>query len=76
MDAHPSKHESCKTCQYVLHSESSNTGLRCGYDYFHGHLFLRKVRLMTYYPVIHHYNTCEKFAKMESPLNIGDPLSA
>jgi hypothetical protein len=76
MDPENRHQESCKSCQYVLHSESSNTGLRCGYDYFHGHLFLRKVRLMTYYPVIHSFNICEKYSVIEKSLDSIDPLSA
>jgi hypothetical protein len=76
MSAEHRSHLSCKTCKYVLQSESSNTGLRCGHDYFHGHLFLRKVRLMSYYPIIHDYNLCEKYRSQEIELNTIDPLSA
>ncbi|MEI6768982.1 MAG: hypothetical protein WCL48_08510 [Betaproteobacteria bacterium] len=67
--------ESCKTCHYVLHSESSSTGLRCGYEYFHGSLIFRKVRLMSFYPSIHHYNLCDKFLPPTHVLETKDSLS-
>jgi len=75
MNTHTAKQDRCKTCQYVMQSESSNTGLRCGYEYFHGSLILRKVRLMTFYPVINHFNVCEKFSLQPETLRTFDPLS-
>jgi len=42
-------------------SESSKTGLRCGFDYFKASQIARKFKLMTHYPEVKPDNACEKW---------------
>jgi hypothetical protein len=42
-------------------SESSKTGLRCGFDYFKASQITRKFKLMTHYPEVKPDNACEKW---------------
>jgi len=44
-----------------MNSESSKTGLRCGYDYFKASPIARKFKLMTHYPEVKPDNACEKW---------------
>jgi hypothetical protein len=43
-------------------SQSSKTGLRCGYDYFKASQIARKFKLMTHYPEVKEMNACEKWS--------------
>jgi hypothetical protein len=43
-------------------SESSKTGLRCGFDYFKASEIARKFKLMTHYAEVKPLNACEKWA--------------
>jgi hypothetical protein len=51
----------CKTCQFLMPSQSSKTGLRCGFDYFKASEMARKFKLMTHYPEVKEMNACEKW---------------
>lgn len=51
----------CSTCRYVLPSETSATGLRCGIRYFNSTLFMRKLQLMHHFPEIRPENACESW---------------
>jgi hypothetical protein len=51
----------CRTCQFLMPSESSKTGLRCGFDYFKASQIARKFKLMTHYPEVKPDNACEKW---------------
>ncbi|MEY4676385.1 MAG: hypothetical protein RLZZ470_892 [Pseudomonadota bacterium] len=52
----------CQTCRYLMPSESSKTGLRCGFDYFKASEIARKFKLMTHYAEVKPLNACEKWA--------------
>jgi hypothetical protein len=43
-------------------SESSKTGLRCGFDYFKASVLARKFKLMTHYPEVKAMMACEKWS--------------
>ncbi len=51
----------CKTCTFLMPSQSSKTGLRCGFDYFKASEIARKFKLMTHYPEVKEMNACEKW---------------
>ena len=53
----------CSTCRYVLPSETSSTGLRCGIRYFNSTLFMRKLQLMHHFPEIRPENACESWQR-------------
>jgi hypothetical protein len=42
-------------------SESSKTGLRCGFDYFKASEIARKFKLMSHFPEVKTNNACEKW---------------
>ena len=50
---------SCQSCEYAMSSETSSTGLRCGYQYFLVLPFLRKVTRMDHFPEVDAIDTCE-----------------
>jgi hypothetical protein len=52
----------CKTCVFLMPSESSKTGLRCGFDYFKSSVLARKFKLMTHYPEVKELMACEKWS--------------
>jgi hypothetical protein len=52
----------CQTCQYLMPSQSSKTGLRCGFAYFKASEMARKFKLMSHYPEVKSFNACEKWA--------------
>ncbi|PUE32765.1 hypothetical protein B9Z35_04335 [Limnohabitans sp. Jir61] len=49
----------CRTCAYVMPSESASTGWRCGRQYFLATSILRKFQRMDNYPVVKEHNACE-----------------
>ena len=51
----------CRTCAYVMPSESSNTGLRCGRQYFLASPILRKFQRMDNYPVVEADERCSQW---------------
>jgi len=53
----------CKTCGYVMPSQTSPTGLRCGLNYFKSSYIMRKFQLMQHFPVVHDYNACDSWIK-------------
>jgi len=56
---HPSPR--CDTCVYVMPSETSSTGLRCGQQYFLASSLLRKFTRMDHYPIVKSSNACESW---------------
>jgi hypothetical protein len=52
----------CDSCGYVLPSQTSSTGLRCGLDYFKSSYIMRKFQLMQHFPEVHAYKACEAWA--------------
>jgi len=50
---------SCHSCEYVMPSETSSTGLRCGHQYFLVLPFLRKVTRMDHFPEVKAIHACE-----------------
>ena len=52
----------CDSCGYVLPSQTSSTGLRCGLNYFKSNYIMRKFQLMQHFPEVHAYNACEAWA--------------
>jgi hypothetical protein len=52
----------CQSCQYLMPSQSSKTGLRCGFAYFKASEMVRKFKLMSHYPEVKSFNACEKWA--------------
>ena len=51
----------CSTCRFVLPSETSQTGLRCGLSYFRSTPLMRKFQLMQHFPVVKPENACESW---------------
>ena len=52
----------CDSCCYVLPSQTSSTGIRCGLDHFKSSYIMRKFQLMQHFPEVHAYNACESWA--------------
>ena len=57
----------CQTCTYVMPSESSTTGLRCGHQYFLATPIARKFQRMDNFPVVKESNACEAWLPHEEP---------
>ena len=57
----------CQTCTYVMPSESSATGLRCGRQYFLATPISRKFQRMDNFPVVKEFNACEAWLPHEEP---------
>ena len=51
----------CQTCRFLMPSESSKTGLRCGYAYFNASEIARKFKLMSHFEEVKPLNACEKW---------------
>ncbi|NBW55124.1 MAG: hypothetical protein EBR42_07470 [Betaproteobacteria bacterium] len=51
----------CQTCVYLMPSESSRTGLRCGLQYFNTPLLVRKFLQMKHFPEVKAFNACESW---------------
>jgi len=49
----------CQTCLYLMPSESSRTGLRCGYQYFKSPVLMRKFLQMKHLDEVKPMNACE-----------------
>ena len=73
MDQFPTKPVSnpmCSSCSYILPSETSSTGLRCGVRYFNSTLFMRKLQQMQHFPEVKASNACESW-KLQSSDQVG-----
>ncbi len=53
----------CHSCEFVMPSETSCTGLRCGYQYFLVLPFLRKVTRMDHFPEVNAIHACEHWCE-------------
>ena len=51
----------CHSCQYAMPSETSTTGLRCGYQYFLIHPLLRKLTRMDHFPEVSEIYACAQW---------------
>ena len=51
----------CQTCVYLMPSESSRTGLRCGHQYFNSPVLMRKFLQMKHFPEVKPMNACESW---------------
>jgi hypothetical protein len=51
----------CKTCFYLMPSESSRTGLRCGHQYFNSPVLMRKFLQMKHFDEVKPMNACESW---------------
>ena len=60
----------CSSCIYILPSETSSTGLRCGIRYFNSTLFMRKLQQMHHFPEVKASNACESW-KLQSSDQVG-----
>jgi hypothetical protein len=58
-ETHPPR---CDTCQYVMPSATSATGLRCGLKYFLSPVWVRKFQRMQHFPEIQADSACESWA--------------
>jgi hypothetical protein len=66
---HPSPR--CDSCVFVMPSETSPSGLRCGHQYFMASPLLRKFTRMENYPVVKDSNACEAWTvNLNQPLNL------
>jgi hypothetical protein len=61
----------CQSCCYLMRSETSTTGFRCGHDYFMTTPLLRKFKTMSQYPVVRMFTSCESWAPVprEAPID-------
>ena len=55
------EHPMCRTCEFVLPSETAQTKLRCGLSYFRSTPFMRKFQLMQHFPEVKEMNACESW---------------
>lgn len=60
-----SPNASCSNCRYVLLSDTSPSGLRCGWEYFQKPPLERKVRRMSQFAELEPVNWCEKWQAKE-----------
>ena len=51
----------CQTCTYLMPSESSRTGWRCGHQYFKSPVLIRKFLQMKYFAEVKPTNACESW---------------
>ena len=51
----------CDACHFVMPSETSPTGLRCGRQYFLATPIMRKFTRMDHYPMVKDSNACESW---------------
>jgi hypothetical protein len=51
----------CQTCLYLMPSESSRTGLRCGHQYFKSPVLMRKFLQMKHFAEVKPMNACESW---------------
>lgn len=56
---------SCISCEFVMPSETSSTGLRCGHQYFLVMPFLRKVTRMDHFPEVSAIHACEHWCEKQ-----------
>lgn len=52
---------SCKNCRYVLQSDTAQSGLRCGWEYFQHPPAERHPRRMSQFAELEPINWCEKW---------------
>ena len=62
----PNSNPMCSSCSYILPSETSSTGLRCGIRYFNSTLFMRKLQQMHHFPEVKASNACESLMATQS----------
>ncbi|MFM9992528.1 MAG: hypothetical protein ACKVOY_13950 [Burkholderiaceae bacterium] len=60
---HASFELSCQNCAYVMASQTSSTGLRCGHRYFLATPVMRKITMMWHYPEVKPQNACESWTQ-------------
>jgi hypothetical protein len=60
-----STERSCKNCRYVLLSDTAESGLRCGWDYFQNPPLERKVRRMSQFAELEPVDFCDKWKAKE-----------
>ncbi len=63
----------CQTCLYLMPSESSRTGLRCGYQYFKSPVLMRKFLQMKHFAEVKPINACESWRLTEKTSEDGAP---
>jgi len=51
----------CKNCQYVIQSDSAESGWRCGWEYFQIPPLERKAKRMTEYGEVEATDHCDKW---------------
>ncbi len=61
-----SAQRSCKNCRYVLLSDTAESGLRCGFDYFQNPPLERKVKRMSQFAELEPVDYCDKWKAKES----------
>lgn len=66
----------CGTCRFVLPSETSSTGLRCGEKYYRSSLLMRKFQLMQHFQEVKDANACESWAAKTQANDPGDETLA
>lgn len=52
----------CDRCAFVMHSDSSTSGLRCGHSYFQAPPHDRKPLKMDHYPEVQALDSCEHWS--------------
>ena len=53
----------CHHCQFVMPSQNSSTGFRCGHQYFLVHPFLRKLTRMDHFPEVNEIHACTQWCE-------------
>jgi hypothetical protein len=59
--------QSCRNCKFVLLSDTSQSGLRCGWEYFQNPPLERKVKRMSQFAELEPVNWCEKWKAKDQP---------
>jgi hypothetical protein len=60
-----STEQACQNCRYVLLSDTAESGLRCGWDYFQNPPLERKVRRMSQFAELEPVDFCDKWKAKE-----------
>ena len=56
----------CQLCKYVMPSETAQTKLRCGLNYFKSSPLMRKFQRMENFPIVKADNACESWELLAS----------
>ncbi len=72
MNTIPPAQRCCENCCYLMRSETSTTGFRCGYEHFMTTPLLRKFKTMSQYPVVRPFTRCGVWSP-PSAENTSDP---